>query len=48
MRRVVHSILGHKDAARTLNIYAGLFPDPLGVVADALEAARTAALGSTH
>jgi integrase len=46
--KVVQTMLGHKDAAMTLNVYAGLFPDRLGVVADALEAARAAALGSTN
>lgn len=39
-------MLGHKDAAMTLNTYAGLFPDRLDADADAMEAARQAAIGS--
>lgn len=33
-------MLGHKDAAMTLNTYTGLFPDLLDVVANALDQAR--------
>ena len=40
--KVVQTMLGHKDAAMTLNTYAGLFPDRLDVVADALDRARAA------
>lgn len=42
--KVVQNMLGHKDAAMTLNIYAGLFPDRLDTIADALDIARTAAM----
>lgn len=42
--KVVQNMLGHKDAAMTLNTYAGLFPDRLDVLADALDAARDAGL----
>lgn len=45
--KVVQTMLGHKDAAMTLNTYAGLFPDRLDAVADALEAARQAEIGSS-
>lgn len=38
--KVVQNMLGHKDATMTLNTYAGLFPDRLDVVANALDAAR--------
>ena len=42
--KVVQTMLGHKDAAMTLNTYAGLFPDRLDEVADALDARRSTAL----
>ena len=35
-------MLGHKDAAMTLNVYASQFEDDLNDVADRLEAALTA------
>jgi hypothetical protein len=38
-------MLGHKDAAMTLNVYAGLFPDRLDTIAHALDSARDLALG---
>jgi integrase len=44
--KVVQQMLGHKDAAMTLNRYGHLFGDRLDVVADAMDAARSAALGS--
>lgn len=37
-------MLGHKSATMTLDLYGHLFPDRLDVVADALDAARAAAL----
>lgn len=37
-------MLGHKDASMTLNTYAGLFPDRLDVVAEALDAARSVSM----
>src|SRR5207302_9527241 len=46
--KVVQTMLGHKDAAMTLNVYAGLFPDRLDVVADALDTARHIAMGSAN
>ena len=42
--KVVQLMLGHKDAAMTLNIYGHLFPDRLDEVADALDAGRKVAL----
>jgi integrase len=42
--KVVQQMLGHKSATMTLDLYGHLFPDRLDVVADALDAARTAAL----
>ena len=42
--KVVQTMLGHKDAAMTLNVYAGLFPDRLDEVANALDEARAAAV----
>lgn len=42
--KVVQQMLGHKSATMTLDLYGHLFPDRLDVVADALEAAREAAL----
>lgn len=42
--KVVQTMLGHKDAAMTLNIYGHLFPDRLDEVADALDVGRGAAL----
>ena len=44
--KVVQTMLGHKDAAMTLNTYAGLFPDRLDVVADALDLARDSSLAA--
>ena len=42
--KVVQTMLGHKDAAMTLNVYGHLFPDRLDEVADALDAGRKVAL----
>lgn len=42
--KVVQQMLGHADAAMTLNVYGHLFPDRLDEVADTLDARRTAAL----
>lgn len=42
--KVVQTMLGHKDAAMTLNVYGHLFPDRLDEVADALDAGRMVAL----
>jgi integrase len=38
--KVVQLMLGHKDAAMTLNVYGHLWPDRLDEVADALDAKR--------
>jgi integrase len=43
--KVVQQMLGHKSAVMTLDLYGHLFGDRLDVVADAMDAARTAALG---
>jgi integrase len=43
--KVVQQMLGHKSATMTLDQYGHLFGDRLDVVADAMDAARTAALG---
>ncbi|SFD42275.1 tyrosine-type recombinase/integrase [Streptomyces aidingensis] len=42
--KVVQLMLGHKDAAMTLNVYGHLWPDRLDEVADALDVGRVAAL----
>ena len=42
----VQRMLGHKDAAMTLNVYASLFEDDLDEVADRLDAALAAALAA--
>lgn len=42
--KVVQTMLGHKDASMTLNVYGHLFPDRLDEVADALDAGRMVAL----
>ena len=42
--KVVQRMLGHKSATMTLDLYGHLFPDRLDDVADALDAARAAAL----
>ncbi|MFF4270151.1 tyrosine-type recombinase/integrase [Streptomyces sp. NPDC001536] len=42
--KVVQTMLGHKDASMTLNIYGHLFPDRLDEVADALDIGRGVAL----
>ncbi|MGZ4590148.1 MAG: site-specific integrase, partial [Actinomycetes bacterium] len=39
----VQRMLGHKDAAMTLNVYADLFDDELDAVAERLDAAIAAA-----
>ncbi len=44
--KVVQHMLGHADAAMTLNVYGHLFPDKLDDVADALDAHRLAALAA--
>jgi integrase len=43
--KVVQQMLGHKTATLTLDLYGHLFGDQLDVVANAMDAARTAALG---
>jgi integrase len=43
--KVVQQMLGHKSATMTLDQYGHLLPDRLDVVADAIDAARAAALG---
>ncbi|HVV09239.1 site-specific integrase [Amycolatopsis sp.] len=42
--KVIQHMLGHKDAAMTLNIYGHLFPDRLDEVADVLDIRRKAAI----
>jgi integrase len=42
--KVIQQMLGHADAAMTLNVYGHLFPDRLDEVADVLDIRRTAAL----
>jgi integrase len=42
--KIVQQMLGHKSAVMTLDQYGHLFGDRLDVVADAMDAARTAAL----
>ncbi|MEU6339948.1 tyrosine-type recombinase/integrase [Streptomyces sp. NPDC046977] len=42
--KVIQTMLGHKDASMTLNIYGHLFPDRLDEVADALDVGRKVAL----
>lgn len=42
--KVVQLMLGHADAAMTLNVYGHLFPDRLNEVADTLDARRLQAL----
>ena len=42
--KVVQTMLGHKSAAMTLDVYGHLFPDRLDEVADVLDAGRVAAL----
>jgi len=44
--KVVQTMLGHKSATMTLDLYGHLFADRLDVVADAMDAARGAALSS--
>jgi hypothetical protein len=39
-------MLGHKSATTTWDLYGHLYGDQLDTVADAMDAARTAALGS--
>lgn len=43
--KVVQTMLGHKSATLTLDLYGHLFGDRLDVVADAMEAARLQAVG---
>jgi hypothetical protein len=40
-------MLGHKDAAMTLNVYASLFEDDLDAVSDRLDAAISAAAAAS-
>lgn len=42
--KVVQTMLGHKSATMTLDLYGHLFGDRLDVVADAMESARVAAM----
>jgi integrase len=42
--KVVQTMLGHKSATMTLDLYGHLFPDQLDEVADALDSARAAAV----
>lgn len=42
--KVVQTMLGHKSATLTLDLYGHLFGDRLDVVSDAMDAARTVAL----
>ncbi|UVS78367.1 Putative prophage phiRv2 integrase [Actinokineospora sp. UTMC 2448] len=42
--KVVQQMLGHRDAAMTLDVYGHLWPDRLDVVADALDVGRAAAV----
>lgn len=42
--KVIQTMLGHKDASMTLDIYGHLFPDRLDEVANALDRNRTRAL----
>lgn len=44
--KVVQQMLGHKSATMTWDLYGHLFPDRLDVVADAMDAARAAALAA--
>ena len=46
--KVVQQMLGHKSAVMTLDQYGHLFGDRLDVVADAMDSARTKALGAGH
>jgi integrase len=46
--KVVQQMLGHKSATMTLDQYGHLFPNRLDVVADAMDAARTAELGNVY
>jgi integrase len=46
--KVVQQMLGHKSATLTLDLYGHLYGDQLDVVADAMDAARTAALATGH
>lgn len=46
--KVVQQMLGHKSATMTLDQYGHLFGDRLDVVADAMDAARSAALAHVY
>lgn len=46
--KVVQQMLGHKSATMTLDLYGHLFEDRLDVVADAMDAARSAALADVY
>ncbi|MDT4960462.1 MAG: hypothetical protein QOF87_109, partial [Pseudonocardiales bacterium] len=41
--KVVQTMLGHKSATMTLDLYGHLFDDQLDEIADAMDAARTPA-----
>jgi integrase len=41
--KVIQTMLGHKSATMTLDLYGHLFADQLDEVAEAMDAARTAA-----
>ena len=44
--KVVQRMLGHKSATMTLDLYGHLFPDRLDAVAQAMDAARVAAVAA--
>lgn len=46
--KAVQRILGHASAAMTLDVYADLFDDDLEAVAQAMSAARSAAVSRRH
>ena len=46
--KVVQQMLGHKSATMTLDQYGHLFGDRLDIVADAMDAARTATLADVY
>lgn len=46
--KVVQTMLGHKSATMTLDLYGHLFADQLDDVADAMDAARARAQGAAE
>lgn len=46
--KVVQTMLGHKSATLTLDLYGHLFGDRLDIVADAMELARASAVSRDH